>query len=166
MSKITPFSLSTPPGSLAGDVDASRSADRPVSGRFKRTAAPGDRETDPAAKLKELESRLSVLETALVEHASILRDRIGQRLDRLEQRFQYEAAGFRRALQAESSDRKTHLIQLTRSVTAAVDRVESNQLAASVQHSLQDLVEALAVTRGHLDALTQAVNPPVDGLAS
>lgn len=109
---------------------------------------------------------MSVLESAILEHAMVLRDRIGQRLDRLEQKFRYEADGLRKALKDESSDRHANIIQLTQSFTNAVDRVESKQPPVAVQDTLQDLIAALAATRTHLDVLAQAVADKRQGLAS
>ena len=160
MSKITPFTLNAP------TAPASSVAQGPV-----RTAASGPvgksgDQPDASARLRAIEARVAILETALVEHALVLRDRIGTRLDRLEQKFRYEADGLRRALENESTDRKTNIIQLAKSVTAAVDRVEANQPPTTVQHSIDDLVSALAATRSHLDVLTRAVTGSTDGLAS
>ena len=122
---------------------------------------------DPHRRLQELEARMAVLETAILEHAMILRDRIGKRLDRLEQKFSYEANGLRQALRDESSDRTAKIIQLTESFTNAVDRVESQQPAANeVQSTLEDLIAALAATRTHLDVLAQAVSDRRGDLAS
>lgn len=131
---------------------------------------PKEREKDPNTRLSELEARLSLLESALIDHATILRDRIAVRLDRLEQRFQYEAEGLRRALQTEVSDRRSNIIQLTQSVTAAVDRVESKHHPETkdVRSTLEELTAVIADTRLHLAGLTHAVRgrEATDGLAS
>ena len=166
MSKITPFSLPT-----ASEATSKGAGSRAVVNLPPRrvgekpTAQNADR--DPALRLKELEARMAILETAIVEHAMVLRDRIGQRLDRLEQKFRFEADGLRRALQTETSDRKTNIIELAQSVSAAVDRVEAGQHQGHPVHTtMQDLVAALADTRTHLDGLSRAVTPSGDGLAS
>lgn len=166
MSKITPFSLPK-----AAVVTPKQSGSRPLgvispSSRTAPASVSTPTPKDPAQRLRELEARLTILETAMIEHATVLRDRIGERLDRLEQKFRYEADGLRRALATESSDRKSNIIELARSVTAAVDRVESNQQTSSVENTMQDLVSALADTRTHLDGLTRAVGHSNDGLAS
>ena len=109
------------------------------------------------SRLHEVEARLSILETAILEHATILRDRIGQRLDRLEDRLRYEATGLRRAMADEKDNRDEKIIQLTESFTAAVDRVELKQESGSVKATMEDLIAALAATRTHLDTLAHAV---------
>ena len=100
---------------------------------------------------------MRVLEEAIFEHAMVLRDRIGHRLERLEDRLNYESKGLRRALKDESADRDEKIIQLTESLTAAVDRVESNQQTGTFKDTVDELVCALAATRSHLDGLAQAV---------
>ena len=162
MSKISPISR---PQSAPAGVSASRAA---VANRnASATGESSDSGQDPHQRLRELEARMAVLETAILEHAVILRDRIGKRLDRLEQKFHYEADGLRQALKDESSDRHAKIIQLTQSFTNAVDRVESQQPAANqVQATLEDLIAALAATRTHLDVLAQAVADRKEGLAS
>jgi hypothetical protein len=156
MSKISPISRPEPLSSLSESrVLAANSA-----------AEQGSSEQSAHQRLRELEARMAVLETAIMEHALVLRDRIGKRLDRLEQKFHYEADGLRRALKDESSDRHEKIIQLTESFTSAVDRVESKQPASDVHSTLQDLIAALAATRTHLDVLAQAVADKRQGLAS
>jgi hypothetical protein len=166
MSKITPFSLPTAPEAtpkvvgprVVVNLPPRRPGEKPVE---------QDADRDPAIRLRELEARMAILETAIVDHAMVLRDRIAQRLDRLEQKFRHEADGLRRALQTETSDRKTNIIRLAQSVSAAVDRVESGQQQGHPVHTtMQDLVSALADTRTHLDGLSRAVSPSGDGLAS
>ncbi|MCB1229569.1 MAG: hypothetical protein KDN19_04855 [Verrucomicrobiae bacterium] len=161
MSKISPFSAPNKAGNVAFP-----------SSRVPRNNASDDGEQETIKltveqRFTEMEARMSVLETAILEHAVILRDRLGQRLDRLEEKFRYEADGIRRALQDESKDRHAKIIQLTESFTHAVDRVESRQGSPSdVSATLQDLIAALAATRTHLDGLAQAVADKRDGLAS
>lgn len=109
---------------------------------------------------------MAVLEHALMEHAVVLRERIGIRLDRLEEKFRYEAAGLRRALREESKDRHSNIVRLAESVTSAVDRVESRQRESGVNAAMQDIISALVATRLHLDALSQAVEGTRRDLAS
>lgn len=116
-----------------------------------------DQEENPS-RYRELESRLDVLESAILEHATLLRDRIGNRLDRLEDKLRYEATGLRRALENENADRDEKIIQLTESFTAAVDRVELKTEAGTVKATMEDLIAALASTRSHLDTLALAVS--------
>ena len=167
MSKITPFSLPSPTEATPKSSGA-RPAINIVPRRSGEPVAVKQGDKDPVVRLRELEARMAILETAIVEHAMVLRDRIGQRLDRLEQKFRYEADGLRRALQTETTDRKTNIIQLAQSVSAAVDRVESGHQPQGhpVHTTMQDLVAALADTRAHLDGLSRAVSRTDDGLVS
>lgn len=123
-------------------------------------AVENDADANPAdgSRLREVESRLDILETAILEHAAILRDRIGCRLDRLEDKLRYEASGLRKAMANEKGDRDEKIVQLTESFTAAVDRVELKQQAGSVKATMEDLIAALAATRSHLDTLAHAVS--------
>ncbi len=163
MSKISPISSSQ--GLRTASLSRSRAAKvNPPCEGYGEPAEPSVEQ-----RVGEMEARLAVLESAILEHAMVLRDRIGQRLDRLEQKFRYEADGIRRALQDESKDRNAKIIQLTESFTNAVDRVESRQgvPGGDVGATLQDLIVALAATRMHLDVLAQAVaDKQDDGLAS
>lgn len=168
MSKISP--ISRPHSSVIAKFPTSRAAEANADTPAQTETSAVDEvmlELTTEQRLREMEARMSVLETAILEHAVILRDRIGQRLDRLEQKFRYEADGLRRALQDESKDRHAKIIQLTESFTHAVDRVELGQPGVrDVQTTLQDLIAALAATRTHLDVLAQAVSDRRDGLAS
>ena len=159
MSKISSI---TRPQSASG-LNSSRAAEANRGGL--RTAEDPSK-NDPQHRLRELEARMAVLETAILEHAVILRDRIGKRLDRLEQKFHYEADGLRRALKDESSDRHAKIIQLTESFTNAVDRVEAKQPNGEMQTTIEDLIAALAATRTHLDVLAQAVSDRREEMAS
>lgn len=123
----------------------------------ERTSVRGEDPPSAGTRLRELEARMRVLEEAIFEHALALRDRIGRRLDCLEDRLNYESKGLRRALKDESADRDEKIIQLTHSLTAAVDRVESNQQPAPFKETVDELVSALAATRAHLDGLAQAI---------
>jgi hypothetical protein len=167
MPKLVPISLSPAPFSQAKPAGNREIVD--ISTAIP-PIVPKDREKDQSARLRELEARLSVLESALIDHATILRDRIAVRLDRLEQRFQYEAEGLRRALKTEVSDRRTNIIQLTQSMTAAVDRVESKQMPATpnVNATIEELTAVIADARLHLAGLAHAVRgrESTDGLAS
>ena len=117
-------------------------------------------------QLREFEGRLDVLETAILEHATILRDRIGSRLDRLEDKLRYEASGLRKAMASEKGDRNEKIVQLTDSFTAAVDRVEMKTQASTVKATMEDLIAALAATRSHLDTLAHAVSKSRSDLPS
>ena len=152
MSKISPItpSLKAEAAKLNGSRVAN--ANLPCEG-YGEPAEPSQ-----AQRIGELEARLTMLENAMFEHAVMLRDRIGQRLDRLEQKFRYEADGLRRALKDESRDRNSKIIQLSESVTNAVDRVESRQIDTSeMGDTLRHLMSALADTRNHLDHLAEVV---------
>ena len=108
----------------------------------------GSPDPDPEKyRLNEIEARINVLETAILEHATILRDRIGQRLDRLEEKLRFESNGLREAMQNQGADRDDKIIRLSESLTAAVDRVELNQQAGSVQATMEDLIAALVALR-------------------
>ncbi|MCB1237802.1 MAG: hypothetical protein KDM91_22240 [Verrucomicrobiae bacterium] len=118
---------------------------------------PAHHHKDLASHVREIDARVTVLETAILEHATILRDRIGQRLDRLEQKLRFESNGLRKAMESQSADRDHKIVELTQSLTSAMDRVESNHQAVSVKATMEDLIAALATTRNHLDTLAQAV---------
>ena len=110
------------------------------------------------SRVQEIEARLNVLETAILEHAIDLRERIGTRLDRLEEKLRYETSGLRKAVATERGDRHDKIIQLTESFTAAMDRVEVKSQAEAVQGTMEDLIAALSATRSHLDTLASAVS--------
>lgn len=110
-------------------------------------------------KIGKMEQRLQILETAVVKNAIELRDRVSERLERIERKLDDEVMRFTGESPQEAPDFidvkiDNNVVVFPSSMMAANDRM--------VQHSatefLSEFSETLSVTREHLEALTKSIS--------
>jgi len=100
-----------------------------------------------------IEARVDVLESALFDHATVLRDRVAERLDRLEKTLDLSQQRLEVNLSKESTFREEQIMALTETFTRALDRVNNascpsqdpDALRPATTHTMEDLVDARAL---------------------
>lgn len=155
---------SDPPSVSLDDLDVSGEMESVDRGNVQVHHAPSLGERNHL--VSDLEARVDVLESALFDHATILRDRVAERLDRLEATLDLNQRRLEEGLAKEATDREERLVQLTDTFTRAMDRDlgegESEvdpirNVRPATENTLTDLVDALTATRSHLDTIAVAL---------
>ncbi len=122
-------------------IPSSKSARHPFSDASKDSAA---------QRLQSMEQRLAVLEKTLLSHASLLEEKVGNRLDRIEGRFQ---EALEQSLEAvESSDLET----ASDIVPFSPDPDSQRQLreeVGSADKAFDELSDTLVMTRDYLSRM-------------
>ncbi|NNE92270.1 MAG: hypothetical protein HKN23_11535 [Verrucomicrobiales bacterium] len=95
---------------------------------------------------EELECRIGLLEVAFRNHAQELRDRVTERLERLEENLEFHSGVLSEALRKEEADRKDSFGELSTSVAAAIERVEKAN--CELDHLVQVAREEIEEIRG------------------
>jgi len=115
--------------------------------------------TSNLEKLSKMEQRLRILESAVVKNAIELRDRVSERLERIEQKLDSEVFHLTGEETQVAPDFSNVAIDNNVVVFPSNMHVESDRL---VQHTatefLSEFSETLTVTREHLEALTQSIS--------
>ncbi len=110
-------------------------------------------------KLSQMEQRLRILESAVVKNAIELRDRVSERLERIEKKLDSEVMNLTGEEPQIAPDFSNLEIDNNVVVFPSNMHVESDRL---VQHTatefLSEFSETLTVTREHLEALTQSIS--------
>jgi len=85
----------------------------------------------PDERLNDVEKRLALFEELLFDCAMTLKDKVAERLDKLEDLCHLEAAQLRHEWQENKHDRKKELNQLTLKISEAIDRIAAEKARES-----------------------------------
>jgi len=100
----------------------------------------------PDERLTSVEKRLALFEELLFDCAMTLKDKVAERLDKLEELCHHEAAQLRHEWLENKRDRKKELSQLTLKVSEAIDRIAAEK--AREPHSASERAGQPAVSPG------------------
>jgi hypothetical protein len=85
----------------------------------------------PDERLNDVEKRLVLFEELLFDCAMTLKDKVAERLDKLEDLCHHETAQLRQEWQENNHDRKKELNQLTLKISEAIDRIAAEKALES-----------------------------------
>lgn len=113
----------------------------------------------PDERLNDVEKRLALFEEVLFDCAMTLKDKVAERLDKLEELCHQEAAQLRHEWLENNYDRKKELNQLTLKISEAIDRIAAEKARDSKSGSARTASQSTVSSGNSVDRLPKWDGP-------